>query len=156
MCEFCPMGKKKTDEYNKAYDFFCNSELNKGDIAKVVGVSTKQLGVWIKNDEWELDRAAAKSSTKQIIRGFLQDIANIQKKARDEKRAVNSSEGDTITKLTNSISKLKNSLNLSVYHTVLSECLQYFQKENLEHAKLFATDMLEFLQFKSKQIKSDC
>ena len=44
------MGKRKTDEYNTAYDLFCNTDMQRKQIAKVASVSEQQLGKWIKDD----------------------------------------------------------------------------------------------------------
>lgn len=97
------MGKRKTDEYNTAYDLFCNTDMQRKQIAKVASVSEQQLGKWIKDDDWELDKEAKSVTKEKLVIGLYKDIAEIRKTATLEKRSLLPVESDQIVKLSNSI-----------------------------------------------------
>lgn len=149
------MGKKKTDEYNKAYELYCETTLHKGEIAKFVGVSAAQLGKWIKENDWELDKTAQENSVPRLIREYYQNLALINKKAKEEKRPLDSSETDQVIKITNAINALRKKYNLSNYHSILKEFAEWLMKTSLDHAKILAPEMFEFLQEKAKEIRND-
>lgn len=148
------MGKKKTEEYEKAYDLFCNSGLNQTEIVKIVDVSAKQLGKWIKENDWELDKAAQQVTAPKLIREWYASISMINKQAADEKRPLNITEVNTISQITNNIEKLRKRYNLSNYHGVLREFLEWEMKADGGKAKIFAPEMFEFLKQKSKELNA--
>lgn len=149
------MGKKKTEEYNNAYDLFCNTEMNQKQIAGIVKVSEAQLGKWVRDNDWELDRSAKQVTVEKLIRDYYQQLADMNAYAKKEKRTLTPSETDQIIKITNSIQTLRKKYNLSSYHGVLREFLEWEMKYNNEQAKLFGPDMLEFLKVKSQQLRDD-
>ncbi|MDI3319136.1 hypothetical protein [Pinibacter soli] len=149
------MGRKKTDEYNEAYDLFCNTELTRKKIAGIVKVSEVQIGKWAKDNDWELDKTANQVTKEKLVRGFYQEMANIKKFANTEKRNLTPAETDQIIKLTNSIDTLGKKYNLSNYHSVLKECLEWMNKNDNETAKRFGPVMLEFLKYKATSLKND-
>lgn len=149
------MGKKKTEEYNEAYDLYCNTDLTQKEIAKVVGVSETQLSKWVAQNDWELDRSAKQVTIEKLVRDYYKQLAEINNKAKKEKRPLDTSETDRIIKITNAIEKLRKKYNLSAYHSVFREFLEWFMKADNEKAKLFAPSMLEFLKEKAKQLNND-
>jgi len=149
------VGKKKTEEYNNAYDLFCNSEMSRKQIAAIVKISEVQIGKWAKANDWELDRTAKQVTVEKLVRGFYSDISKIKEQSQKEKRALNSTETDQIVKLTNSIQTLGKKYNLSNYHSILKECLEWMMKNDNEKAKLFGHSIVEFLKHKSQAIKND-
>jgi DNA-binding transcriptional regulator YiaG len=149
------VGKKKTDEFNEAYDLYCNTELTQKQIAGITKVSEAQLSKWSKANDWELDRSARQVTAEKLIREYYQQLAAINKEATKDKRSLNSSETDQIIKITNAIEKLRKKYNLSAYHSVMRECLEWMVKYDAEKAKDFAPMMLEFLKEKSQQLTND-
>lgn len=149
------MGKKKEKEYQDAYELYCNTNLQKGEICKVVSVSPQQLGKWIKENDWDLDKSANETSVPKLIREYYRNLALINKNAADEKRPLDSAETDQVIKITNAINSLRKKYNLSNYHSILKEFAEWLMKVNLEHAKILAPDMFEFLQEKAKEIRND-
>jgi uncharacterized protein YjcR len=77
------MGKRKNQEYKDAYELYCNSNLQKGEIAHVVGVSPQQLGKWIKENDWDLDKSANETTVPKLIRQYYQNLALINKNRPD-------------------------------------------------------------------------
>lgn len=148
------MGKKKTEEFDKAYDLFCNTELTQKEICKIVDVSPQQLSKWVKENNWDLDKTASQVTVNQLIREFYHNIALINKTAKDAKRPLDASETDQIIKLTNSITALKRKFNLSNYHGVLREFLEWEMKVDHEKAKSFAPEMFEFLKQKADELNA--
>lgn len=150
------MGKKKSDEQQKAYDLFCNTVLTQKEIATVVNVSAQQMSKWVKDGNWELYRSAHQTSLPAIIQGYYLQLAEINKEVKEKYNGVPTNEHtDSICKITNSIEKLNKKHNLSAYHQVLREFLEWSMKQNAEHAKLFGPDMLDFLREKAKSLNDD-
>jgi transposase-like protein len=149
------MGKKKEKEYQDAYELYCNTNLQKGEICKVVGVSPQQLGKWIKEGDWDLDKSANEVTVPKLIRDYYRNLALINKNAATDKRPLDSAETDQVIKITNAINALRKKYNLSNYHSILKEFAEWLMKANLEHAKILAPDMFEFLQEKQKELRND-
>jgi len=148
------MGKKKTKEYNDAYELYCNSNLTKGEICKIVDVSAAQLGKWAKENDWDLDKSANEVTVPKLIRGYYQNLSLINKVAKDEKRALTSAETDQVIKITNAINSLRKKYNLSNYHSILKEFLEWEMKEHMDNAKIFGPDMFEFLKEKANELRN--
>jgi len=149
------MGKKKDKEYQDAYELYCNTNLQKGEISKIVNVSAAQLGKWIARDDWDLDKSAKETSVPKLINSYYANLALINKNAADQKRPLNTSESDQIVKITGAIERLRKKYNLSNYHSILKEFAQWLMNVNLDHAKVLAPDMLEFLKEKRKELRND-
>lgn len=149
------MGRKKTEEYNKAYELYTQTNLQKGEIAKLVNVSAAQLGRWIAEKDWDLDKSAQETSVPKLIREYYANLALINKQAKDDKRPLDSSETDQIIKITNAINSLRKKYNLSNYHSILKEFAEWLMKTNHAHAQILAPEMFEFLQHKSQEIRND-
>lgn len=149
------MGKLKTEEYNKAYDLYCNTQLSQKDIAKVAGISAVQLNKWVKGNNWELDKTTQQVTAERVIRELYSNISDIHREAKEGKRKLTPAETDSIVKITASIKSLRKRYDLSSYHSILRECLEYMNKADNETAKLFAPKMLEFLREKSKALAND-
>lgn len=149
------MGKPKSEEYSRAYDLYCNSSLSQKEIAKVVEVSTVTLSNWATTNNWELDRNAKQVTAEKVIRDLYFNISDIQKKAREDKRNLSPAETDQIVKITGSIAKLRKRYDLSGYHSVLREALEWIGKVNAEAGKILGPLMLDFLKAKSNQLSND-
>ena len=148
------MGKKKTQEYQNAYELYCNSNLTNQEICKIVNVSAQQLGKWIKENDWELDKSANEVTVPKLIRQYYQNLSLINKSAKEENRALTNSETDQIIKITNAINSLRKNYNLSNYHSILKEFLEWEMREHLDNAKLTGPDMFEFLKEKAKELRN--
>lgn len=148
------MGKKKMHEYQNAYELYCNSNLTNQEICKIVNVSAQQLGKWIKENDWELDKSANEVTVPKLIRQYYQNLSLINKSAKEENRALTNSETDQIIKITNAINSLRKNYNLSNYHSILKEFLEWEMREHLDNAKLTGPDMFEFLKEKAKELRN--
>jgi hypothetical protein len=151
------MANKKTEERVKAADLFINSTtLTLKHISAIVGVSPKQLGIWAKEEDWELQRTANQVTVDKIIAGNYTQLAAIQKIIKDEQKGIPTpAQTDQQHKLSDAIEKLKKKQNLSTYHTALTELLHWMNKRNVDDAKKFAPLMLEFMKDKAKTIRHD-
>lgn len=151
------MASKKTQERVDAADLYINSTtLTLKQVALIVGVSPKQIGVWAKEEDWELQRTANQVTVDKIIAGNYMQLAAIQKLIKDEQKGIpTSAQTDQQHKLADAIEKLKKKQNLSTYHLVLTEFLKDLNNVNNEAAKLLAPLMLEFMKQKAKTIRDD-
>ena len=150
------MGKAKTEEQIKAYDLFCNTMLMQKEIASVVNVSAQQMSKWVKDGNWEMYRTAHQTSLPSLIQSFYLQLAEINKSIRKDFNGIPQNDHtDSISKITSAIEKLNKKHNLSAYHQVLRECLEWMLKWNAEKAKIFGPAMLEFLKEKAKSLNND-
>ncbi len=154
------MGRKKEKEYNHAYELFTQTNLSKTEIARIAGgkdagISLTQLNKWIRENDWELDKTANDVSVPKLIRNYYQNLNLINQKAAEEKRPLDSSECDQVIKITNAINALRKRYNLSNYHAILKECLEWLNLEHNDGAKILAPLMFEFLQHKANEIRND-
>lgn len=151
------MATKKTKERLDAADLYINSStLTHKQVAAIVGVSPKQIGIWAKDDDWELQRTANQVTVDKIIAGNYMQLASIQKLIKDEQKGIpTAAQTDQQHKLADAIEKLKKKQNLSTYHLVLTDFAQSISKSNLEAAKILAPLMLDFMKDKAKSIRDD-
>jgi hypothetical protein len=150
------MGKQKTEEKQKAYDLYCNTGLLIKEIAAVVHVTPAQVGKWVKDGNWEMYREAQQVTIEKLIHGYYQQLSAINKDVVENHNGIPTpSHTDSQVKITNAIDSLRKKYNLSSYHAVLREYLEYEMKADAEKAKLFGPRMLDFLKYKAKQLQND-
>lgn len=150
------MARKKTQERIDAADLFINSNLDYKKISAIVGVSTKQLSAWAKEEDWELQRTAQQVTVDKIIAGYYFQLSSIQKQIKEDFKGIPTpAQADQQHKLADAIEKLKKKQNLSTYHTVLTEILMWLKEVDVEAAKVLAPKMLDFMREKAKTIRDD-
>lgn len=150
------MARKKTQERIDAADLFINGNLDYKKISAIVGVSTKQLSSWAKEEEWDLQRTAQQVTVDKIIGGYYLQLSNIQKQIKEDQKGIPTpAQADQQHKLADAIEKLKKKQNLSTYHTVLTEILMWLKECDVEAAKVLAPKMLDFMREKAKTIRDD-
>jgi len=151
-----PMGKRKDDEKTKAYELYCNTNLTQKEIAAVVGVSATQMSGWAKKGNWEMYRTANQVTVEQLIYETYQQLAAINKDVKDNFKGIpTSAHAQAKSTLTGDIEKLRKRHNLSAYHSVLRECLEWLTRVDGDKAKSFGPLMLEFLTEKAKALNND-
>ncbi len=150
------MARKKTQERVDAADLFINSNLDYKKISAIVGVSTKQLSAWAKEEDWELQRTAQQVTVDKIIAGYYFQLSSIQRQIKEDFAGIPTpAQADQQHKLADAIDKLKKKQNLSTYHTVLSELLKWLKECDVESAKVLAPKILDFMREKAKTIRDD-
>lgn len=150
------MGKRKDEERTKAYELYCNTTLTQKEIAAVVGVSTTQMSNWAKAGNWDMYRTANQVTVEQLIYDTYLQLAAINKDIKENHNGIPTSAlAQAKSTLTGDIEKLRKRHNLSAYHSVLRECLEWLTKVDAEKAKLFGPLMLEFLTEKAKLLNND-
>jgi transposase-like protein len=149
------MGKQKTEEKQKAYDLFCNTNLTQKEIASVLNVSAQQMCKWVSDGNWELYRSANQVTLEKLIHGYYLQLAAINTEIVSQKNIPTPAQTDMMCKITAAIEALRKRYNLSAYHGVLKEFVAWLVKVDAEQAKLFGLSMLEFLKEKAKQLQHD-
>lgn len=150
------MGKEKKEEKNKAFELFCDTDLTQKEIAAVVHTSPQQLSKWVKDGNWDIHRSARRVTTEQLILDWYQQISLINKKIKEEQEGMPTpAQVDMMNKIKDNIAGMVKKYNLSAYHSVLKECLEWLMKANSEGAKTFGPLMLEFLKEKAKKLSDD-
>jgi predicted DNA-binding protein YlxM (UPF0122 family) len=149
------MSKGKPDEKQKAYDLYCNTELSQKDIAAVVGVSVQHMNKWVKQGNWEIYRTAGKVTLEKIIHGYYVQLAAINEEISKQDNIPTNAQNDSICKITSSINTLQKKYNLSAYHSVLRELIEWLMTTDINAAKVLGPLMLEFLKDKAKSLSDD-
>lgn len=149
------MSKGKPEEKQKAYDLFCNTDLTQKEIAAVVGVSTQHMNKWVKTGNWEIYRTAGKVTLEKIIHGYYLQLSAINQEIAKQEHIPTNAQNDSICKITSSIATLNKKYNLSAYHSVLREFVEYLLTVDVNSAKILGPLMLEFLKEKAKRLNDD-
>lgn len=151
------MANKKTQEKLYAADLYINSSnLTRKQVAAIVGVSEKQIGIWCCDEDWDTQRTAQQVTVDKIIAGYYFQIAALQKQISTEQKGVPTpAQADQQHKLADAIEKLKKKQNLSTYHLAFTEFLKDLNKTNTPAAQSFAPLMLEFMKLKAKTIREN-
>lgn len=150
------MGRKKTAEADKAYELFTETKLTQKEIAAIVGVSQQQMSKWVSAGDWETMRSAQQVTVQQLIKNAYSQIARLNKKIADEQHGIpEPAQVDMLNKIAASIEKLTKKFNLSAYHQVLTECLEWMSKADADKAKGFGPLMLDFLKEKAQKLDND-
>lgn len=150
------MGKEKTAEKQKAFDLFCNSDLNQKEISGIVHVSQQQISKWVTGENWDLHKTARRVTTEQLILDYYQQLAAINKEIKDKQSNIpTAGQTDMMNKIKDNISGLQKKYNLSAYHSVLKEFTEWIVKVNASDAKVFGPYMLDFLRHKAMQLSND-
>jgi uncharacterized protein YjcR len=150
------MGKRKDSEKTKAYELYCNTTLTQKEIAAVVSVSSTQMNKWVKEGNWDMYRTANQVTVEQLIYETYQQLAAINKDVKDNFKGIpTSAHAQAKSTLTGDIEKLRKRYNLSAYHSVMREYLEWLSKVDAEKAKTFGPLMLEFLTEKAKVLNND-
>ncbi len=147
------MANKKTEAQQQAYDLYVNTELTQKDICKIVSVSPTQMSKWATTGNWEMYKKASKVTTQQLILDHYSQIAAINKEIKDKQNGMPTpAQTDMMTKLSGHIERLQKKFNLSVYHSVLRECLEWIAGRKADDAKYFGPLMLEFFKEKANTL----
>jgi uncharacterized protein YjcR len=150
------MGKKKTEEKQKAFELYCDTELTQKEIASIVHITPQQLSKWAQDDNWEMHRSARSVTVESLITNWYKQIATINKEIQDKQEGIPiPAQIDMINKIKNNIEGLSKKYNLSAYHSVLKEMLEWLHKNFNDSAKEFGPLMLDFLKHKANTISSD-
>lgn len=123
-----------------ARTLYIKENLTQQEIAERVGISRQSLSRWMKDEQWELQKASLTLTREQQIAALHRQIAAlndaIASRAQGENFAT-PAEADTITKIANAIKKLETETGLADIISVGIRFLDYLRPIDLELSKQF-------------------
>lgn len=123
-----------------ARTLYIKENLTQQEIADRVGVSRQSLSRWIKDDQWELQKASLTLTREQQIAALQRQIAALNDTIAARPQGENFAtpgEADTITKIANAIKKLETETGLADIISVGIRFLDYLRPVNMELCKEF-------------------
>lgn len=131
------MAKALTNQQKKDWAklLFMQGELQNQQIAEKVGINRATMSRWVKEENWEMLRAAVTTTREEQIRNLYMQLAEINKviAARENKYAT-PSEADTINKLSGTIEKMEGEYNIADVISVSKQLLTWLRKRDPEKA----------------------
>lgn len=126
-----------TQKKEFAKTLFLHENLTQQEISERVGVSRKTVNKWINDGQWESLKASITLTREEQLKNLYRQLAEINKaiSERKESRFASPSEADTITKLSNAISKLETDIGIADIIAVLKKLTAFVRKISLEKAK---------------------
>ncbi len=144
------MANTKDKERILAQELYLTGHHTQKEIAAMVGVTEKTIGVWAEGGHWEKMRAARHSTPSQVV-GNLIEIH----KARTEQilEAIRGGStdkfGDEMLKMAQAIEKLQGSTSLSTYIQVLQEFMGFIGNKDHKFRAQLAEYQSAFLNQKA-------
>lgn len=131
------MAKVLTNQQKKDWAklLFMQGELQNQQIAEKVGINRATIGRWVKEENWEMLRAAVTTTREEQIRNLYMQLAEINKviAARENKYAT-SAEADIINKISGTIEKMEGDFNIADVISVSKQLLTWLRKRDPEKA----------------------
>lgn len=131
------MAKALTNQQKKDWAklLFMQGELQNQQIAEKVGINRATISRWVKEENWEMLRAAVTTTREEQIRNLYMQLAEINKviAARENKYAT-SVEADIINKISGTIEKMEGDFNIADIISVSKQMLVWLRKRDPEKA----------------------
>lgn len=131
------MAKALTNQQKKDWAklLFMQGELQNQQIAEKVGINRATISRWVKEENWEMLRAAVTTTREEQIRNLYMQLAEINKviAARENKYAT-SAEADIINKISGTIEKMEGDFNIADIISVSKQMLVWLRKRDPEKA----------------------
>lgn len=126
-----------TQKKEFAKNLFVHENLTQQEIAERVGVSRKTIGKWIQEGQWESLKVSITLTREEQLKNLYRQLAEINKEIaeRKESRFASPAEADTITKLSNAISKLETDIGVADIIAVLKKLTAFVRRISLDKAK---------------------
>ncbi len=145
--------RRTSPKYTLCYEMYINSQKNASEIAKITGVSSSLISRWSREDDWDSIRVAKSVTRNNIISQVYINIKDLQEKAKDEGRAINSKESDQIYKLACTIEKMDQKLSLHHFITCMEEFMDYMRDVNPVLNKQMADYYNDFIQGRAQLVR---
>lgn len=133
------MAKTQTMTQKKEFakTLFLHENLTQQEIAERVGVSRKTVNKWINDGQWESLKVSITLTREEQLKNLYRQLAELNKtiSERKESRFASPAEADTITKLSNAISKLETDIGVADIIAVLKKLTAFVRRISLDKAK---------------------
>lgn len=145
------------DQKKLAEHLFLTTNLTQNEIADIAGVTPKTMSSWVlaNNEAWKVNKAARSITKEQVISGYYRQLYELNQtiQKRDEgERFPNSTEADTIAKLSTTIERLEKSYQFGTYYQIVDELMEFITRRDQDAAAKLALHSLEFVKSKAASL----
>jgi transposase len=135
--------KERNDKKDLARLYYMRGETQKA-IASIVGVSEVSISKWVKEENWDMKRAAERVTRPELVNQNLQLIATLQEQIinSDNPGAEAKKTADQISKLAAAIEKLDKKTNV----VQIQDGFISFSRWLQEHPALKSAEGVEFIK----------
>ena len=135
--------KERNDKKDRARLYYMRGETQKA-IASIVGISEVSLSKWVKEDGWDMKRAAERVTRPELVNQNLQLIANLQDQIINSDNPLKEAKSvsDQISKLASAIEKLDKKTNV----VQIQDGFISFSRWLQQHPALKTADGVEFIK----------
>ncbi|MCS7029479.1 MAG: DUF1804 family protein [Bacteroidia bacterium] len=131
-----------------AMEYYMNSDLSNGQIAKLLAISERTVDKWAKQDKWaEIKKARVVSATN--IEKLAYEVSNKFMQGLAKKEEVLVGDIDAIAKMSAALEKISGKTNLSNRIAILTDFVQWVQIQHPNHAEDTAQLAQEYIKQKA-------
>ena len=130
MASNIPLAKRK--KLAEAYYF---SNYTQKQIADLLDTPENTISNWVNKGGWKKLREAQSVTVSKLVANLLAQAHQIETKAREEGRTLDSKETDQIVKIATAVEKLDKKVTVSMIIHVLKQFSSYLLNEDFELAK---------------------
>jgi uncharacterized protein YjaG (DUF416 family) len=145
----------KTEEKQLAFSLYMSTDMTQKEIAALAKVTEKTMGGWVRDEEWEIQKAANTVTRKQQITNYLMQLKELNDAINTRergKRYASTAEADTINKITKAIEALEKNSTLSDYISVMEDFIKYVTAINQHDGQRMLPLVNEFIQSRAKEL----
>lgn len=143
------------DRKRLAEHLFITTSLTQNEIAEIADVTAKTISEWVNANDgaWKNAKAARSITKERVISQYYRQLYELNKSIEDrDHKFPNSTEADTIAKLSSTIERLEKSLQYGMYFQVCDELMEFLTRRDGKLASELALHTLEFVKFKMQAL----
>jgi len=134
---------------------YLKTQMNQGEIADKVQVTSKTLGKWITLNKWDLLKSSFVITKEQELRRIYQQIndLNTSIESREEgERHAKGNEADTLSKLASTARSLETDTSIAQIIDTSIEVLRWLQQTDFDKAKELSDYFDSFIKYKLNRV----
>jgi predicted DNA-binding protein YlxM (UPF0122 family) len=141
------MANRKTNHKMLAMEYYMNSALSVGEIAKLIGVAERTVAKWAKEEKWQ-DVKKARMVSATNLQKLAYEVSNkfMQELAKKEEILVG--DIDAISKMATSLDKIAGKNNLANHIATLTDFVNWVHAHHPNHAQDVAELAQKYIQHK--------
>lgn len=144
------MANTKDKERNLAQALYLSGQYTQQQIAEMVGVTPKTIGIWVEGGHWTKLRAAGQSTVSQVVSNLIEIQKARTEQILEEVRGGSKDKfGDEMLKMAKAIEQLQGDISLSTIIQVLQEFMAFVGDKDHKFRAQLAGFQNEFLNKKA-------
>jgi transposase len=144
------MANTKDRERTLAQALYLSGQYTQKQIASMVDVTEKTIGVWVEGGHWEKLRAAGQSTISQVVSNLIEiHLARTEQILTEVRGGSKDKFGDELLKMSKAIEELQSGISLSTIIQVLQEFMGFVGDKDHKFRAQLAGYQNEFLNKKA-------